>query len=298
MAATTIQVRVQMPRCGPRKRYTHAASASTTAPAVTMIASFPSMARRDLGRTGRMQILVTGATGAVGRPLAVALERDGHAVLAATRHPNRYTGVGRAVGFDLDGGGEPRPLADLDPDGVASGCEAAYYLVHALEDPAFADLDRRRAQRFADWWGPDRTLVYLGGLGSEETDSAHLRSRHEVGEILRDRCRTVELRASLMIGARSLSFRLMARLGELAGRSPVPVPLPTDADTLTQPIAQSDLVRLLVAGLDFQPGVHDIGGPDIVTYRELIERSARAQGEDLDAEPKMPIPPALLGPGA
>src|SRR4051812_45882321 len=201
MAATTIQVRVQMPRCGPRKRYTHAASASTTAPAVTMIASFPSMARRDLGRTGRMQILVTGATGAVGRPLAVALDRAGHTVVAATRHPDRYEGVGRAVAFDLDGGGEPRPLADLDPDGVASGCEAAYYLVHALDDPDFADLDRRRAQRFADWWGPDRTLVYLGGLGSEETASARLRPPHQTAGGPRAPRRTPGPRAAPVSGA-------------------------------------------------------------------------------------------------
>jgi uncharacterized protein YbjT (DUF2867 family) len=243
-----------------------------------------------------VDILVTGATGAVGRPLARALDRDGHHVVAATRRPDGYDGPGRPLAFDLDGGGAAVPLAPLDPDGAAADCEAAYYLVHALGDPDFAKVDRRRAQRFADWWGPDRTVVYLGGLGADDTPSAHLQSRHEVGQILRERCRTVELRASLVIGARSLSFELLAKLGALAGRSVLPVPLPIDAETCTQPIAEADLVRLLVAALDLEPGVHDIGGPDVVTYRDLIERSARAQGEDLDTAAVIPLDPELLGP--
>ena len=243
-----------------------------------------------------MEIFVTGATGAVGRPLTLALERAGHEVVAATRRPDTYDGVGRPERFDLDGGEAGQPLAPLDPDGAGSTCDAAYYLVHALDQEDFATVDRRRAERFADWWGPARPLVYLGGLGAEDTPSAHLRSRHEVGTILRARCHTVELRASLMIGAESLSFRLLARLGELAGHSPLSVPVPEAATTRTQPIGQDDLVKLLVAALDVAPGSYDIGGPDVVTYADLIERSARAQGEDLHTASVVPVDAQWAGP--
>lgn len=243
-----------------------------------------------------MQILVTGATGAIGRPLSRSLVAAGHDVMAATRRSGDYEGPGVAVAFDLDGGGATAPLPALDPNRQAEDAEAAYYLVHALEQQDFAAVDRRRAERFGHWWGPERPVVYLGGLGDRDTTSAHLRSRHEVGDILRDLCRTVELRASLVIGAASLSFRLLARLAELAGRSPVPVVAPAAARTRTQPIAEADLVALLVRALDVAPGAYDIGGPDVVTYGDLMERSARAQGLDLDVAPVIPIDADWLGP--
>ncbi|MGI8711027.1 MAG: NAD(P)H-binding protein [Acidimicrobiales bacterium] len=239
-----------------------------------------------------MLILVIGATGAVGRPLVKALTTAGHQVLAGTRYPVDYTGPAEPITFDLD---DP-DIDGLDPR-VASA-DAAYYLVHALDDPDFERIDRERADRFASLWGPSRRVVYLGGLGKPGTGSPHLRSRHELGEVLRRRCDTVELRASIVIGARSISFQLMARLGRLASCSLVPVLLPEAASSRTQPIAEGDLVRTLVAAVDLAPGSYDIGGPEIVTYGQLVERSARAQGRRLRVAPVLPVDPVWIGPAS
>lgn len=250
-----------------------------------------SMAVRGGGQGAAVLILVIGATGAVGRPLVKALTTAGHQVLAGTRYPVDYTGPAEPITFDLD---DP-DIDGLDPR-VASA-DAAYYLVHALDDPDFERIDRERADRFASLWGPSRRVVYLGGLGEPGTGSPHLRSRHELGEVLRRRCDTVELRASIVIGARSISFQLMARLGRLASCSLVPVVLvPEAARARTQPIAEADLVRTLVAAMDLAPGSYDIGGPDIVTYAELIERGARAQARRLRVAPVLPVDPVWIGP--
>jgi uncharacterized protein YbjT (DUF2867 family) len=238
-----------------------------------------------------MQILVTGATGAVGAELVPALVSAGHDVLAATRRPLAYDGPGRAVTFDLD--------ADLvDPTGAMAEADAAYYLVHALDRADVGEVDRLRATRFAAAWGPDRTVVYLGGLGPRSSPSEHLRSRHEVGELLRDGCRTVELRASIVIGAGSLSFRLARVLSCLTGLSPLPIVVPSAARAKTQPIAQADLTAALVAALDLAPGSYDIGGDEVVTFAELMERTARAQGRTVRTIARLPIGADWFGPAA
>lgn len=238
-----------------------------------------------------MHILVTGATGAVGSELAPALVRAGHDVLAATRRPLSHDGPGRAVTFDLD-------AEAIDPGGALAGADAAYYLVHALDRADVAAVDRARAERFAAAWGPDRPVVYLGGLGPRSSPSAHLRSRHEVGRVLRERCRTVELRASVVIGAQSLSFRLARALACVTGRSPLPIVVPSAARVRTQPIAQGDLTEALVAALDLAPGSYDIGGDEVVTFAELMERTARAQGRTLRTVARLPVGADWFGPAA
>jgi len=238
-----------------------------------------------------MQIFVTGAAGAVGSGLVPALVSAGHDVLAATRDPSSYAGEGRAVTFDLD-------AADIDPEGALAGADAAYYLVHALDRADVGEVDRRRAERFAAAWGPERTVVYLGGLGPRSSPSEHLRSRHEVGALLRERCRTVELRASIVIGPRSVSFRLARVLSCLTGLSPLPVVVPSAARVRTQPIAQADLTSALVAGLDLAPGSYDIGGDEVVTFAELMERTAKAQGRTLRTVARVPIGADWFGPAA
>jgi uncharacterized protein YbjT (DUF2867 family) len=238
-----------------------------------------------------MEIFVTGATGAVGRPLTEALSAAGHRVLAGTRRPDSYQGPATPVAFDLDAPGE------ADPTHAIERADAAYYLVHALEDPDFSAIDRRRAERFCDLWGADRPVVYLGGLGEPGLGSPHLRSRHEVGAILRSRTRTVELRAALVIGAASISFQLLARLGRLASCSPLPVLVPRASVARTQPIGQADLIDALAHGLELEPGSYDIGGPEVLRYADLIERSARAQGRSLQVLPIVPLDPEWIGPG-
>ena len=238
-----------------------------------------------------MQILVTGATGAVGAELVPALVSAGHDVLAATRRPASYPGQGRAVTFDLD-------AHDADPDGALTGADAAYYLVHALERADVAAIDRERAERFAGVWGPDRPVVYLGGLGPRSSPSEHLRSRHEVGEILRARCRTIELRASIVIGPRSLSFQLARRMACITSLSPLPIVVPSAARVRTQPIAQPDLTAALVAGLDLDPGSYDIGGHEVVTFAQLMERTAKAQGRTVRTIARLPVGADWFGPAA
>lgn len=238
-----------------------------------------------------MQILVTGASGAVGSELVPALVRAGHDVLAATRQPLSYPGPGRPVTFDLDA--DP-----VDPTGALADADAVYYLVHGLDRVDVGDVDRLRAERFAEAWGPDRPVVYLGGLGPVPSPSEHLRSRHEVGALLRERCRTVELRASIVIGARSLSFRLARVLSCLTSLSPLPLVVPAAASVRTQPIAQADLTAALVAALDLEPGSYDIGGDEVVTFAQLMERTARAQGRTLRTLPLLPIGADWFGPAA
>ncbi len=236
-----------------------------------------------------MQILLTGATGAVGRGLSDALVTAGHSLVAATRQPESYRGPGRAVTFDLDEAEAALAAATAEAD-------AAYYLVHALDRHDVGAVDRARAERFASAWGAERPVVYLGGLGPAATRSPHLRSRHEVGEILRASCRTVELRASIVIGADSLSFRLLKVLSCLAGTSPLPVAVPVASDALTQPIAQRDLTAALVAALDWPPGSYDVGGDEVLSFRALLERAARAQGRTLRTVPALPVGADWFGP--
>lgn len=238
-----------------------------------------------------MQILLTGASGAIGSDLGSALETAGHSVIAATRTPQTYVGAGRPVTFDLD-------AEVCDPEGALDAADAAFYLVHALDRRDVTEVDRARAHRFADAWGRARPVVYLGGLGPATTSSAHLRSRHEVGEILRARCRTVELRASIVLGPQSLSFQLLRTLSCVAGLSPVPIGVPRGSAAMTQPIAQRDLTEALVAALAHPPGSYDVGGPEALSFRALLERAARAQGRSLRTVPAIPLDASWFGPAA
>lgn len=157
-----------------------------------------------------MKILVTGATGFVGSHLVPALIAASHDVVAGTRHPDDYDGPGQPVALDIG-----------DADQIATalgGCDAAYYLVHAMEgDPGadFPEKDRRSARDFAEAAAAqDARVVYLGGLDSGEVDSEHLQSRLEVGAILRERTDAVELRAAVVVGAGGASYEMLKGLVE------------------------------------------------------------------------------------
>jgi len=224
-----------------------------------------------------VRILVTGATGFVGQELVTSLVEEGHEVLAGTRRPHRYQGKGEPVAFDT---ADPATI-----DAALDGCRAAYYLVHSMAGPAgthgtgdgrgFVEADRRAATAFADAAGRGgQRVVYLGALGSDANRSAHLRSRQEVGRILREGADTVELKAAIVVGQGGASFEIMR---QLVARLPVMV-CPQWVTTRCQPIALPDVVRYLVAALDLPAGSYDVGGPDVLTYEEMMRRYADLTG--------------------
>ena len=217
-----------------------------------------------------MKVTVFGATGVVGRALVPLL--SDHEVTAVSRTPRDETGARWVVADAATGEGVAEALA---------GAEVAYYLVHSLGARDFEEQDRAAAEtvaRAAEAAGV-RQIVYLGGLGADDPDaSAHLRSRRETGERLASgRVPVTTLRAAMIVGKGSAAFETI--LG-LVKRLPVMI-TPTWVSTPTQPIALDDVAAYLagVCGKDGAIGAgFDAGGPEVMTYRQMIERIARLLG--------------------
>jgi uncharacterized protein YbjT (DUF2867 family) len=224
-------------------------------------------------------ILITGATGYVGSKLFAELQSRGHAIRTLSR---RGTGGGDArTGDVLSGKGLPEAL---------EGVKTAYYLVHSMGGGGdFAAKDRQAAVNFAEAaaGAAVERVIYLGGLGSE--DSEHLRSRHEVAELLRARLqsRLVYVRAAMIIGPGSASYDI---LEHLIRRLPVMI-VPRWLDTKTQPIALSDVVRALADAAE-RPEAPDelqLGGSEVLTYREMMRRAAPLMGRRPPVVIRVPV---------
>ena len=230
-----------------------------------------------------MEVLVTGATGFVGSHLCLALVEAGHEVRAMTRRPDSYQGPAVAVAGDV---GDRSSLA-----AALEGCEAAYYLVHSLDSADFADRDRRGAELFgaAAAAAGLRQVVYLGGLGDEDDRlSAHLASRREVERILASQVPTTVLRAGIVIGDGGISWEI---LRQLVSRLPVMI-TPRWVQTRTQPIAIDDAVAFLVGVLgqeDARDQVFEVGGPDALTYGQMLKVVAGMPGGVLKAIVPVPL---------
>lgn len=233
-----------------------------------------------------MKVLVTGATGFVGSHLCVALDAAGHDVTAMTRRPEAYSGPGRPVGGDVS---EPASLA-----GALSGQDAAYYLVHSLDTGDFAERDRRGAAAFAEAAAGAGVgqLIYLGGLGEEGDElSAHLRSRREVEAVLSARAPTTVLRAGIVIGDGGISWEILCQLIE---RLPVMI-TPRWVQTRCQPVALADCLVFLTAVLAREDAIgetFEIGGPDALTYRSMLETVSA-----LTNRRRLIVPVPVLSPG-
>ncbi len=236
-----------------------------------------------------MRVLVTGASGFVGSRLAEALVEQGHDVRALTRRPEEYRGAGTPVAGDVeDVASLRRALKKVD---------VAYYLVHSLASSDFEDKDALAASAFSIAAADTdvRQIVYLGGLGVDgEALSAHLRSRREVERLLgADGVPVTVLRAAIVVGHGGISWEMTR---QLAGMLPLMV-APDWARTRTQPIALDDAVGYLVGVLDHPEAMgrtFEIGGPDVLTYEDMLRRASLVMtGEDV-AVVSVPLPRAKL----
>ena len=233
--------------------------------------------------------LVTGASGYVGGRLVDRLRREGRPVRAMAREPGRFRAVEgvEAVAADV--------LSGRGLTGALDGCSTAYYLIHSMEagrgssrnggrgarrSEDFVALERRAAENFgraAREAGVER-IVYLGGMAPAGRRSTHLRARITVEERLLEAVPgSTALRASIVIGAGSASFRILVRLVERLRL----LPLPPWSENRTQPIDERDVLEYLArtpTTAAARDRSLDLAGPDVLAYREMIERIADHMG--------------------
>ncbi|MFJ8885668.1 SDR family oxidoreductase [Streptomyces sp. NPDC102402] len=247
--------------------------------------------------SGALRCLVTGATGYIGGRLVPELLEAGHRVRCLARTPEKlrdYPWAGEAdvvKGDVTDAESLSAAMRDVD---------VAYYLVHALTSgPGFEKTDREAARIFGEQAkaaGVGR-IVYLGGLAPDDVPaeelSPHLRSRAEVGRLLLDSgVPTAVLRAAVIIGSGSASFEMLRYLTE---RLPVMV-TPSWVSTRIQPIAVRDVLRYLVGSARMPADVNrtfDIGGPDVMTYRDMMQKYAAVA----NLRHRLILPVPMLSPG-
>jgi uncharacterized protein YbjT (DUF2867 family) len=237
------------------------------------------------------KVLVSGATGFIGRLLVVRLLHDGFSVRCMVRRESTAVPAGaEMVQADML---QPQTLGR-----ALDGVDTVFYLVHAMSGgrAGFERRDRDAAENFvaaAEKAGV-RRVIYLGGLGETGDDlSEHLKSRLEVADILKKGCfSTTFLRAAIILGAGGASFEMVR---SLVNRLPVMI-VPRWVATRCQPIAVEDVISYLAGCLADERTAgrtFDIGGPDVMTYKEMMERFGRIEGRNLFILPVPVLTPKL-----
>jgi uncharacterized protein YbjT (DUF2867 family) len=230
-------------------------------------------------------VLVTGASGFVGKALVPALVAEGYEVRATTRDVARAQRLERVEWVRCDVGDR------ADVERALEGIDAVFFLVHAMGGGAhdFAETERRVAGQLRDAAARAgvRRIVYLGGVAPAGEASEHLKSRLAVGEVLRaGAVPALELRASMIIGHGSASWQIVR---DLAMRLPAML-LPSWTASRTRPVALDDVVVALVRGLEVPlpaSAWYDIPGPDTVSGREILSKLAALRGRRV---PSVPVP--------
>lgn len=243
-----------------------------------------------------MEILLTGANGYIGLRLLPALLDAGHSVKGLVRDEGRFPSA-QFADFIADGRLELLEGDMLEPESlpdIPGKPDAAYYLLHSMgAGNGFEDREAACARNFTKWIaGSCKRVIYLGGLVPEGGLSHHLKSRENVNRILREGDVPVTtLRASVIVGSGSASFEIIRDLAEK-----LPVMLtPKWAWTRCQPIAIRNVIGYLTGCLGSAETIgedFDIGGPDVLTYRELLKRYAEVRGLA-----RLLIPVPFLSPG-
>ena len=220
-----------------------------------------------------MKVVVFGASGTIGRPLLDELART-HEVVAVSRYQQSAT---EGVVWKTADASERDAVAR-----ALEGCDVGYYLVHSLGSAHFEEVDLRAAETtaLAAESAGVKQLIYLGGLGDDSPDlSPHLRSRRETGVRLASTSVPVTtLRAAMVVGRGSAAFETIVALVD---RLPAMI-TPRWVSTRTQPIALSDIVAYLAGVCGLEPALgsaYDVGGPEVMTYREMMERIAALRGK-------------------